>query len=307
MNRQRIIFVMLAAAVLGGGIWRAILYRKAAAAKGTAAAAYGAAVPVQTIPVGRGTVSARIPLIGDVKGENEVVVYPRVPGKLLKNLVREGDAVQRGRTLGLVDRDDPSQRYEPSKITAPVGAKVGRVYLDAGQQVDVKTPAYLLADLSRVRVRCWVDERDLPRIALGQEAKVRLDAYPNEVFTGSVTTVSPVVDRETRSAPIEVGVANPSGLILPGMMARVDLVTEKRPGVLVIPIDAIATSRGGSFVFVSNGGHARQAPVEVGIIDREKVEILSGLSEGDEIIVAGRAFLRDGATVQVIPQSGGDQ
>ena len=306
MNPRRLaVYGVAGALVLGLGVWRAVGFRTAAA-KAAARPAGAGTVPVQTVAVGRGAVSARIALIGDVKGEHEMVVYPRVPGKLLKNLVREGDVVERGHPLGLVDRDDPSLRYEPARIVAPVGATVGRVYLDPGHQVDVKTAAYLLADLSSVRVRCWVDERDLPRVALGQEAKVRVDAYPNEVFTGSVTTVSPVVDRETRSAPIEVGLLNSSRMLLPGMMARVDLVIEKKSGVLIVPLDAIGRTRGGAFVFVRNGDHAQQRPVELGLTDREKVEILSGLNEGEEIVLAGRAFLRDGATIQVAPATGGD-
>ena len=124
MTKNRLVVIgLVAAVVVGIGAYRVATFKKPAQSAGGwggGGGKGGGSTPVSLIKAAKGSVKSRLRLTGVVKGENEVVVYPRVSGKLLKNLVREGETVKKGQPLGQVDRDEPSVKYEPSPILAPV-------------------------------------------------------------------------------------------------------------------------------------------------------------------------------------------
>lgn len=195
-------------------------------------------------------------------------------------------------------------------IVSPVNGFVGRRHLDPGAYATSSSPVVSLVDISFVRLVVNLVERDLRRVEKGTEASVAVDAFPSETFEGRVARIAPILDPATRTAEIEIEIPNPDFRLKPGMYARVQLVTARRPGTLAIPRNALIDADGRQGVIVpaerqaaepaspAGGGRpalvARFVPVRIGVQDGDRIEILSGLSDGDTIVTTGAAGVRDG-------------
>lgn len=189
-------------------------------------------------------------------------------------------------------------------ITSPVNGFIARRLVDPGASVGQNAPVVEVVDISRVRLVANIVERDLEQLESGDPTRVQVDAYPGETFTGRIARVSPVLDPATRTAPIEVEIPNPDARLKPGMYARVGITMDTKKDALVLPSDAIADLGGRRGVFQVQGGNAVFRTVQVGSEQGYLVEILGGLSEGDEVITTGARALRDGDPVVVAGAEG---
>ena len=195
-------------------------------------------------------------------------------------------------------------------IVSPVEGFVGKRHLDPGAFVNSNNPVVSVVDIRFVRLVVNVVERDLSRIATGATGEVEVDAFPGDTFSGHVARIAPVLDPATRTAEMEIEIANRDFRLKPGMYARVRLTTQRKPNVLVVPRNALVDIDGRRGVFVpvapepapaagppgarGPGTQARFVPVDTGIQEGERVEILSGLREGDRIVTTGAAAVQDG-------------
>jgi len=136
-------------------------------------------------------------------------------------------------------------------------------------------------------------------------ASVEVDAYPGERFEGHVSRIAPVFDPATRTAEMEIEVPNPGFRLKPGMYARVQLRVAERPDALTVPRNALVEFGGQRGVFVPRENVAQFVPVETGLQDLERVEILSGLEEQATVISTGAAGLRDGDPILLADAPGG--
>src|SRR5262245_19776916 len=193
-------------------------------------------------------------------------------------------------------------------IASPVNGFVGKRTLDPGAWVTPNSAFLSVVDIGVVRIVANVVEKDLRRIAAGQQADVEVDAFPGEKFAGRVARVAPVLDPATRTAQMEVEIQNLQFRLKPGMYARVTFVVERRPNTLVMPANALVDVQGKRGVFrPSEGDIAKFQPIEVGLMDEHQIEIASGLAEGDRIITTGAAALRDGDKILVPGARAGGQ
>jgi membrane fusion protein, multidrug efflux system len=180
-------------------------------------------------------------------------------------------------------------------IRSPVDGFVGKRNLDPGAWVATNSSFISVVDIRTVRLVANVIERDLRRVAAGLAAKVQVDAFPGEIFAGHVARVAPVLDPATRTAQIEVEVANQDYRLKPGMYARIELVVEQHPGALVVPTRALVVVQNQQGVWVPGEGNMPAfKPVTTGIEQGEVTEIAQGLSDGDRIITTGAGALRQG-------------
>ncbi len=156
---------------------------------------------------------------------------------------------------------------------------------------------YQVADLSSVWVIADVFEQDIGLVRVGQKAKVRIGAYPDKAFEGTVTYVSPTLKVETRSVPVRVELANPGGLLKPAMFASLELSVASRAKVLAVPLSAVIDSGVRRIVLVQAGGDAKAGrfeprEVKLGARADDFVEVLEGVKEGEAVVVAAN-FLID--------------
>jgi HlyD family secretion protein len=189
-------------------------------------------------------------------------------------------------------------------IVSPVTGFVARRAVDPGAFVSQNVPIVDVVDISRVRLVVNVVERDLKELQAGDLARVEVDAFPGEQFQGRIARVAPVLDPATRTAPIEIEIPNPDFRLKPGMYARVGITTDVRKDALVVPANAIVDLGGRRGVFQPLNGQAVFRTVQVGSEQRDLVEVLGGLAEGDEVITTGAGALRDGDRYLVAGQAG---
>jgi multidrug efflux pump subunit AcrA (membrane-fusion protein) len=244
---------------------------------------------------------------GDVKGIEEIDVFPKVSGKLVKIKVREGDRVKKDQVLALVDRDIAGMKFELAEVTSPVEGIVGWVFLDEGSGVSppspspqMGTPIFRVVNMDQVKVVINVIEKDLPKIKMGQTADISSDAYPDKSFSGKVSLISPVVDRLTRSAAVEVTLSNPGHLLKPGMYAQVSITTEKTKEVLLINSYSILEKGDQRAVFVVRDQKAYLKSVETGDFGSDLIEIKAGLTPGETLVVSGHNRLSHGDSVRIV-------
>jgi RND family efflux transporter MFP subunit len=179
-------------------------------------------------------------------------------------------------------------------ITSPVNGFVSRRTVDPGAFVSQNAPVVEVVDITRVRMVANIVEKDLKQIGVGDTARVEVDAFPGEDFMGRIARVSPVLDPSTRTASIEVEIANPQYRLKPGMYARVGIITESHPNALVVPTNAVVDVNGTRGVYLTVNNAAAFHPVKIGIEGNERTEILDGVAAGDRVVTTGAAGLRNG-------------
>ena len=184
-------------------------------------------------------------------------------------------------------------------VTAPISGVIASRSIKTGNFVQINTPIMRIVDNSRLEATLNVPERELATLKAGQPVHMLVDALPGQVFEGAVDRVAPVVD--AGSGTFRVICAFEGGAMLqPGMFGRFRIDYDQRADVLTVPRLALLDDEGEPAVYVARDAVAVRTPVELGHADAGFVEIRSGLAAGDQVVVAGKAALRDGSAVQVI-------
>ncbi|KAF0127303.1 MAG: RND family efflux transporter MFP subunit [Elusimicrobia bacterium] len=236
-------------------------------------------------------------LTGSVRALDEATLYPRAAGKLLRNLLKEGDPVRKDEAVALVERDEVGVVYEPAPVPSTLSGIVGRVYQDTGATVTPQTPIALVVDQSKVRVEVDVPEKYIGKVFRDQTAKIKVDAFPDRYFTGKVYRVSPVLDARSRSTVVEVLLDNAEGRLKSGMFAEVRVIVASRGAAVTVPSGAVMRGDGEVWIFVPAGDTARRVPVKTGIATAEFTQV-DGVKAGDEVITFGLYGLKDGSKIK---------
>lgn len=201
--------------------------------------------------------------------------------------------------------------YEKSLIRAPFDGVVAEINLEVGQlsQITTVIPKALirLVDLEPRFVEAEIDEVDLPKVTLGLPARVKILAVRREPFNGTVRKVVPFVNaarEQDRTSQIELTIEN-EGILLPvGASADVEVLTDSRDDVLAIPSRSVFGRGGSRYVFKLSGSTAVKTPVEVGLSNYDRTEIVKGLTEGDIVLTPRESIdLLDGSRVKETRQS----
>ncbi len=263
--------------------------------------------PVEIQVVSTSSLTESLNLTGDVRGIEEIDVFPKVSGKLVEMKVKEGSRVKREEVLAIIDRDVEGVRFERAEVTSPVDGIVGTVYLDKGARVNPPDPSpsmgtalVRIVNMDTVKVVVNVIEKDLSKIKEGKQARVRVDAYPDGAFKGRVTLVSPTVNPITRTASVEISVPNPRHQLRPGMFAEAEIIIRKTDDAILIPAYAILEKSDAQKVVTVVNGKAVPTVIELGADQGDWVEVKSGLHEGDTLIVAGHHKLLGGDLVRIV-------
>jgi len=152
-------------------------------------------------------------------------------------------------------------------------------------------PVITVADLNRLQVNAFVDETDIGKIKVGQPASVTVDAFPNEPFTGKVTKVNSgsTLQQNVVTYGVTVAITDPHHRLKPDMTATVDITVSSRPRALVVPDEAVKPENMESFVGVLPAGAAKpeKRKVVIGVSDGTNTQIVSGLKEGEVVVLAG--------------------
>jgi RND family efflux transporter MFP subunit len=191
---------------------------------------------------------------------------------------------------------------EYANIRAPFSGVVTDRFVDPGALIETsgKTPVVTVMNMSTVRVYVQIPETEVAFVREGTAAALEADAR-HERFEGSVTRVSSALDPSTRTMKVEIDFENLEGKLLHGMYGKVALVLEERRSALALPADAVLEEGDESYVFCVDGGAIVKRSVGIGLDDARLVQITSGLSGDERVVVGDRAGLREGMKVAARP------
>lgn len=188
-----------------------------------------------------------------------------------------------------------------TQLQAPFSGIILKKLNEEGEIVAQGYPVVAISDISKVNVLTYVPDRDLKFLKIGQKAKVRIAALDQEV-EGIVKEVGGLSEPTTRTFTVKIQVENSSKLIRPGMIAEISIHTTEKRKAVTVSAQAILNDVDGSkyvYVFESSKDKAYKRKVIVGSFMETNVEILEGLGEGEQVVIAGQHRLADGESVQL--------
>ena len=192
-------------------------------------------------------------------------------------------------------------RLSQTEIFSPIDGVVARRYIDAGTLLSANDPVVLIINLARMVTVVNVPERQLVKIQVGDNATVAVDALGEET-TGRVVRISPLLDPQTRSAEVEIEIANPAGRLKGEMFARVDMNLTLQREAIFVPREALVYRSAEPGVFVVDAGVAQFQPVRIGVTQDDRIEAAEGLEPGQIIVTRGANLLQHGDRVEAPPE-----
>ena len=191
---------------------------------------------------------------------------------------------------------DAQKQVADATVVSPVDGLVANRQVTRGQILTAGNPAMTVEQMDDVYVTCQIEQQYVAYITQGLPVEVRVDTYPDRVFTGTVEIVNPAADKESRLFLVKARIANADFALKPGMFVRVSVQQAAAPMVLVAK-SCVLGKKGLSYVYVADGASARRVRVELGEDVGDQVAVTSGLSDGDLVILDQVDRLKDGSAV----------
>jgi RND family efflux transporter MFP subunit len=249
--------------------------------------------------------------------------------------VSEGDRVRAGQILVKLDGYDQADKeyrrlrklhqqgyisdmelerakiaVDNASIVSPISGLVTEKTIIAGEAVSPGISVMTVVDIDNPWVEIQIDEVDIAAIKLGQRVRFTTDAFPDKEFFGKITWINKKaelkkvggrvrLDEEDLVFRAKVKFEDGREILKPGMSVYAEVVVGKKEGVLVVPREAVALREGKRVVFKIEKAKVLQSEVEMGLKDAEKVEMLKGLSLGEQVAVSNLDKLKDGSRVKV--------
>lgn len=255
---------------------------------------------IKTIEVTKGTVKSSFSATGIVVSAKQINLDFDYPGELEDLYVKLGDEVTEGVDLAELDPND--SMIAKQTLESPIDGTIINIGAEEGESISssgstssagtststgtVETPGFIsIADLDNLQIRMSIDQTDIPKVKTGQNITVSLDAIPNKIFKGEITSINPVPvnDQNVITYTTYAEIKKPSKKIRLGMGANVNLELGKKRNVLIVPNLCIRTVNGHKVVTKIVNRLPKDVRVKVGASDDINTEIVSGLDEGDKV------------------------
>jgi multidrug efflux pump subunit AcrA (membrane-fusion protein) len=315
-NKMFLVFgVLLVTACSFSGCERIKAFReKAFGDKGKPGGAAGEKpVPVfavNTTTAVHGQIQDYIALAGDIVAGSTVDVYSEAAGKIAEVYVTVGQVVGRGQSVAAVDPSRPGMVYRWSMAAAPINGTIIALPAQVGMTISQAVPLARISGGGGLEIKLYVAERFISKMAMNLSCVVTLDAWPGEVFQGSISEVAPTVDPVSRTMEVRVAVRNPGNKLKAGMFAKVRIITESKDNIVKIPASAALSRFGEQYVYVVEKDPSdpqfnivKKRIITPGILIDGALEIQSGLESNEEIVTRGQTLLEDGVRVNVIERT----
>ena len=202
--------------------------------------------------------------------------------------------------------DVAQKQLNDTVLRAPISGLVSARNAQPGEKVSPDYKLLEIVNLQKMELEAAVPASEIARIAIGQSVSLHIEGMPQS-FDGKVVRINPAAQAGSRSIPVYVQVANPGNQLRAGMFAEGKLVLNSKPGALALPYSAVRRDGSGAYVFTVDGGKIARKPVTVGSEglsgDEPRIEILSGLDFGAQVIRADMGNLAPGTPVRVAGQA----
>ena len=269
----------------------------------------------EEVRTSRGTISSSVSTTGAVEPQTRVKIQSSVGGRIEEILVDEGRLVKKGAVLAMLSSTERAALldaaklqgkseqtywnnvYKKTAVIAPMDGQVIVRSVDPGQTVTTNDSLFVLSD--RLLVKAYVDETDIGRVKVGQNAVIGLDAYPEIRVNGVVGHIyyESHLQNNVNIYNVDVVPDRIPDVFRSGMSANVKIIVQEKQGALLLPIGAVQSRNGKMVVLQRNGRNPeemRYKAVQTGMQDESNVEILEGLSDNSVVLLADTSFVLPG-------------
>lgn len=296
-------------------------------------------IPVNAMEARMGRFQDTINAVGSLKGEAEIELRFQVDGRIEEFNVTEGAKVKKGQIIGRLNERDAMLKVQRARIELEQTEKLyqiggvsktrldearlnmdvaqseldktrlvatrdgilGDKSADVGEFVTPQRKVATLVAIKNVVVKVGIIEKQVDKVYPGQKILVTVDAYPGNIFEGTIESISPIITGESKTFEITAKIPNEDSLLLPGMFARSKIITYEADDAISIPNDALVKTPGGFQVFTINKDNIAEAKdVQVGYVATEFTQVEAGLTPGEVVIVQKPPELKAGSKVKII-------
>ncbi len=237
---------------------------------------------------------------GEISAQTSVDVFPNIGGKITRVNVSLGSRVSRGQVIAYVDPSSPGEIFANSPVTSPISGTVTANPLKVGTKVSSGTAITTVGDVDNLQLTISVPERYVASLKVGLKADVTLESYGDEIFTATVSGVSPLVDSISRTKKVILNFDQQDSRVQAGMFAKVKLWTDVYSEKIAIPIAAITEVNKEKYVFIVKGDSVEKRYVQTGKSVDNFIQVTDGIELGETVVVEGMRVLSDGAKIKDI-------
>lgn len=303
MKKSNVIMIVCAAAIVAsvGYVAFTKLISKDKDGWGSKGSDQQTVVSVTTQIAEKTTLHDYVATNGEVEAQSSIDVFPDVAGRIVSVNVSLGSHVSRGQIIAEVDPSTPGETYSYSAVYAPINGTITASPLKAGTKVTTSSTVTTIGDVANLQVTASIPERYVAVLKTGLKANITFEAYPNVVFTATVTRVSPVVDSTSRTKEVIMNFDKNDDRINAGMFAKVVLYTQDYKNAITMPSDSVVNKSDKLYAYVvKDDNTVEQREVTEGNSVDGVVQILSGINVGEKIVVEGMNVLADGSKIKDI-------
>lgn len=229
--------------------------------------------------------------------------YNRINIMHERKSVSDGDFSKISNTLKLAQAQQKLQNKNLSdtKLYSPIKGVLLKKGVEVGEIIGTGLPLFVVSDIGIIHVNAAIPENDLQQIRIGSDASVYISSI-NSTFTGKVVEVGSVAEPTTRSFTVKIELQNPKLIIRPGMTAEIKITTGRKVDILAVPGEAVLRDLDNtSYVFVADAARkqAFKRKISLGRMTGSNIEVTSGITSNEWVIVGGQHKLNDGSAIEL--------
>ena len=240
-----------------------------------------------------------------LRASNAVQAFERGQAAVAQDLLsrQEFDKLTMENQIAAQELAEARWKLAKTSIAAPFTGRVTKRQTQPGQHVRPGDEMFVVTDFDPLIAAIHLPEKDVLGLRERERVRITMKASESTPFDGRVRQISPVVDIATGTVKVTVEATAPPAHVRPGTFVTVEIVRETRPSVLVLPREAVIRELQDAYVFVADAGVAKRRAVTLGLEESGRIEALSGVKAGDQVIVAGQGGLKDGTVIKVLPET----
>ena len=237
-----------------------------------------------------------------LKVTNTTLAHERATRSITESLMsqQDFDKVKMDDEIARQEKAEAQWRIDRTTIRAPFTGRVTARAVTVGQHVAPIDHVFTVTDFDPLIARIYLPERDIAGLQEGREVRITLKADDATRCEGRIRQISPVVDPATGTVKLTIEARSPKTSLRPGAFVTIDIIRETHERALLVPREAVVRDLSEAYVFVATGDKAEKRTISVGLEEAGRVEALSGLAAGDQVIVAGQGGLKEGQLIKVL-------
>ena len=238
-----------------------------------------------------------------IKVESMGITFERARKGLADNLISRElyDKASLDDQIAQQELAEAQWRLEKTTIRAPFTGRVTERFVKLGQHLNPSDQLFTVSDFDPLIAKIFLPEKDVYGLKEGRDVRITLKASDTTRFRGRIRQISPVVDTATGTVKLTIEATAPPPEVRPGAFVTIDIVRETHPQAVLVPREAVIRELQNAYIFVAKGNVAEKRIVALGLEEGGRIEALSGVTAGEQAIVAGQGGLKQGTAIKVIP------